>query len=131
MSCGGILEETEDCPVKTTVETFDGLNLDTPVNIVLTKFSNKTQLLVTETNKTSVFYQVSRIGETHPTFETICLLGVESEESLVTARIIGEQLDIKIPLVIAFGFQDSKAALKPAHIGPLVDFIKSFFNQNE
>ena len=43
---GGVLEETEDCPVKTTIENID-LNLESPVTILVTKFSNKTQLIIT------------------------------------------------------------------------------------
>lgn len=122
---GGVLEETEDCPVKTIVETID-LNLESPVSVLITKFSNKTQLIITETGKTSVFYQVSQIGQAAKlTYETSCLFGQETEESLVTARIIGEQLGSKNPVIVAFGLQDNQRALTPTNISNLVNFIKS------
>ena len=60
----GILEENlEDCPVKTVIKTLD-LNPDQPVTLTLTQFSNKTLLICSETGKTSVFYQVQKLGET-------------------------------------------------------------------
>jgi len=122
---GGILEETEDCPVKTIVESID-LNLESPVSIVITKFSNQTQLIITETGKTSVFYQVSQIGQAAKlTYETNCLFGQETEESLVTARIIGEQLGSKNPIIVAFGLGDNQKSLNPTNISTLVGFIKS------
>ena len=89
---GGVLEETEDCPVKTIVETID-LNLESPVSVLITKFSNKTQLIITETGKTSVFYQVSQIGQAAKlTYETSCLFGQETEESLGTIHILRQHL---------------------------------------
>ena len=122
----GILLETEDCPVKTITRSLD-LNLESNVSIVLTKFSNKKQLIITETGKSSVLFQVSQIGE-HPTFETTCLFGQETEESLATARIIGQEFGAKNPLIIAFGFRDPQKALHPSNIKTLVDFIKAEFN---
>ena len=128
----GILEETQDCPVKTSVHTLD-LNLDNQVSVVITKFSDKTQYIITETGKTNVLFEVCRVqgkanlstGKIGHIFETDCLIGLESEESLVTARIIAEQLDISNPLVIGLGFKDISKALNPKNIKILVDFIKN------
>ena len=54
----GILEETQDCPVKTSVHALD-LNLDNQVSIVQTKFANKVQFIITETGKTNVLFEVT------------------------------------------------------------------------
>ena len=128
----GILEETQDCPVKTTVHALE-LNLDNSVSVVITKFANKTQFIITETGKTNVLFEVCRVqgkanlstGKIGHIFETNCLIGLETEEALVTARIIAEQLDISNPIVIGLGFNDISKALNPKNIKDLVDFIKN------
>ena len=119
----GTLVETETCPVKTEIEKVD-LGLESPVTVVTSKFSNKTQLIITETGKTSVIYQVDKLGE-HPTFETTCLLGVETEETLVAARILGGQIQDKNPLIVAFGFKDPPKVLVPKNISALANLLKT------
>ena len=128
----GTLEETQDCPVKTSVHELD-LNLDNQVSVVQTKFSNKIQFLITETGKPNVIFEVTRIqgkanlstGKIGHIFETNCLIGLETEESLVAARILAEQLGVSTPIVIGFGFKDTAKALHPSNIKTLVDFIKN------
>ena len=128
----GVLEETQDCPVKTSVHALD-LNLDNQVSIVQTKFANKVQFIITETGKTNVLFEVTRVqgkanlntGKVGHIFETNCLIGLESEETLVAARILAEQLGASTPIVIGFGFKDTAKALHPSNIKTLVDFIKN------
>ena len=128
----GILEETQDCPVKTSVHTLD-LNLDNQVSVVRTKFANKTQFIISETGKPNVLFEVSRVqgkanlstGQIGHIFETNCLIGLETDETLVAARILAEQLGSTTPIVIGFGFKDTAKALNPSNVKTLVDFIKN------
>jgi len=53
------------------------------------------------------------------------LIGLETDETLVAARILAEQLGLTTPIVIGFGFKDTAKALNPSNVKTLVDFIKN------
>ena len=121
----GQLEQIDDCPVKTNVHLLD-LNLDSSVTVVFSKYSNKTQVIITETGKTSVFYEVTQSQGERKVFETACIFGTEVEESLIAARIIGELLGSQNhPVVIAFGFKDLGKALTKSNVSKIVEFIET------
>ena len=107
------LLEIEDCPVKSKVEQFQEFS------VTLTEFSDKTQLIISDSGKICVLYQVQKVGQI---FETHCLLGPDTEEARVCARILGAQIQKDFAL-IAFG----PKLPKPAQIGDLVNFIKKLW----
>lgn len=122
---GNLCCSSKNCQDLTDLFTPALIHLDSSVSVVLSKYSNKTQVIIPETGKTSVMYEVMQSTSERKVFETTCLFGSESEESLITARIIGEQLGSKNPVVIAFGFQDISKALNRSNVSKIVDFIKS------
>lgn len=119
--------ENEDCPVKTSVHSFD--EFDFPVSVVVSKFSDTLRIIVSEAGLTGVLYKVSLTrgranvdtGEIRHIFDTVCVFGHETEETLVAARLIAERVKSDTPIVIGFGFRDLK--LNPADIKKLVDFV--------
>ena len=118
----GSLVQTDSCPVKTTINQVKFG--DSPITLLITKYSNRTQLIITETGKSSVIYQVTKIGEhEHLTFEINCVLGVETEESLVAARILSEQFEAK-SVTIAFGLKNLSKDLKKDNLSALINVLK-------
>ena len=125
---GGELVEIENCPVKTSVHEIE-LGDEKTVNnsIVISKFSNKIQILITtESGKVSVLFEASKSKgvqvNPNPIPDVNCLFGVESEPSLVAARILSSEIQADVPLVIGFGIDPE--ILDPANIKKLVEFIK-------
>ena len=124
MSSGELIE-IEESPVKTTINSFELENVN--LSIVISKFSNKLQIIITETGKTGVLYEVSKVKGPQNNPKSIhdvnCLLGVETETTLIAARILGQEISSEIPLIIGFGLSDPEK-LEPSTIKKLVEFIQ-------
>ena len=125
---GGELVEIENCPVKTSVHEIE-LG-ETVKSVVISKYSNKIQILITaDSGKVSVLYEASKSKgvqvNPNPIHDVNCLFGVESEPSLVAARILSSEIiQADIPLVLGFGIDQSKILEDPSNIKKLVEFIK-------
>ena len=124
---GGELVEIENCPVKTSVHEIE-LG-ETVKSVVISKYSNKIQILITaDSGKVSVLYEASKSKgvqvNPNPIHDVNCLFGVESEPSLVAARILSSEIQADVPLVIGFGIDPE--ILDPANIKKLVEFIKKY-----
>ena len=122
---GGELVEIENCPVKTSVHEIE-LG-ETVKSVVISKYSNKIQILITaDSGKVSVLYEASKSKgvqvNPNPIHDVNCLFGVESEPSLVAARILSSEIQADIPLVLGFGIDPE--ILDPSNIKKLVEFIK-------
>ena len=125
----GDLVEVESGPVKTVINSLEiG---DIFVSVVISKFSNKLQLLITESGKISVWYETTKVkgasSNPKPIHEITCLFGSESEESLIAARILSQEIPSEIPIIIGFGL-DPKY-LDPVSIKKLVDFVQKCLTQ--
>jgi hypothetical protein len=130
---GELIEvDAEECPIETTSHCLD-LNLESPVSIVVSKFTDKYYIIITETGKTGILYEVRRdraatnitTGEPRHVYETSLLLGSETEETTVVARLIAEQVNTDHSIVLGLGFRDYTKGLNPTNVRKLVDFIKS------
>jgi len=108
--------------------TIAGVHTD----LVLTKYSNATLIVVTQLRKFGTVVQVTSErgrnqveGGTRTVYTVNTLLGKDSEEVHLFARILKEKLDIQHPLLLTVGVRDFTGE----NLKPFVEFILEKFKQ--
>ena len=107
------------------------------VDVVITHFSDKIQIIVTDISKPGTIFNVARDKAKNPQnfnnhksdfiYSVELLLGVESAELLATARFLAQVLNQEKPITLTLGFKNPKMSLSPTEAKRLVSFIKEQF----
>ncbi len=141
-----LLDESEakEFPVQTSSHIFNlevssgaGEASEAELSVVVTKFANKTQILILDSCvKATVLYEVkkdrstaeSKGNEEKQVFSVNVLFGTATEELDVLARLLGQVNPSEKNLIVGLGFREaaSKSSLShPKAVRKLVDFVKS------
>lgn len=108
--------------------TVAGVHTD----LVITKYSNATLIVVTQLRKFGTVVQVTSErgrnqveGGTRVVYSVNTLLGKDTEEIHLFARVLFEKLGIQQPLILTVGVKD----FEEESIKPFVEFILEKFKQ--
>ena len=135
-----VLDDSEkgQFPVKTTTHELD-IDTTPGVSIVISRFADKKQILITNTGKASTIYEVKRdrvsgssnenpveVSQEKHIYTVSTLVGLDSTEYSIVARLLGQVLSSDKPLLVCLGFEDAVKSLQsPKAVRQLVDFVKS------
>ena len=121
--------EESKFPVKTSTHVLENFSENTPkIDLVISHYSDHLFVLITETSKPGSIFQVKRSlveKKSDHLYDVNLLLGVESEELILTARILAQTLNVDKPLIVCLGLKEPENKLKPQFVRQLVDAVKS------
>jgi len=121
------------------VQTKSGALPDSGIQIVFTRFSDRTQLLLTRTGKTGTVFQITRDASKEAQANKLVvsvdlLLGVESQERLLFARLLASSgslerhLTAGRPCLLALGLQPQDLE-DPQSLKTLTDAVGTFLGE--
>ena len=128
-------ENAKEFPVKTSTFSYD--KSGSPISVVITHFSDKDQIIITDTGKPGTIFQIRKdrpksaivSSGSEFIFTVDLLLGAESDELIIFGRLLAASLKASRPLNLAIGLKDAKATLgSPNSIKSLVDSLTEWFN---
>lgn len=109
-------------------EKFGTLLAGIHTDLVISRFADRTLVVVTQIRKLGKIVQVEKDQVKGPlpsgnrsVYTVSSLLGQNTEETVVLARILAEKLNITKPLILCIGIKD----LSPKTIKLIVNFILS------
>ena len=105
------------------------------VDVIITHFADKLQIIVTDISKAGSIFHIARDKPKNPQnfnadhksdyiYSVELLLGVESPELLTTARYLAQVLNQEKPILLTLGFKNPKISLSPSEAKRLASFIK-------
>ena len=134
-----LLQPGEDFPfpLKTSTHVYkQHLQTEaTDVDVIITHFADKIQIIVTDISKAGSIFHIARdkpknsqnFNADHKSdyiYSVELLLGVESPELLTTARYLAQVLNQEKPILLTLGFKNPKISLSPSKAKRLASFIK-------
>ena len=137
-----LLHPTQPFPLKTTTHVYqppqlEGQAVAAKVDVVITHFADKTQIIVTDISKPGTIFHISRDNGKNPTahigsgsdfiYSVDLLFGAETTELLTTARFLAQTLNQQKSILLTLGFKDPELSLSPVGARNLVTFIKNQF----